>query len=224
MIEIREMVLQATVKGVFIGDKDSLETTPVEKAYITWDGFKGDKHIGRTRLADAREDDSIFPRGCEIANLRQFSAVSVEDLQAIASVLTGPAIQAEWLGANILFEGIPCFSSLPSGTEFILDRYAVLVIAHENTPCRNPGEIIQKHLSGISDIAAHFVKCAMGRRGVVGFVKRPGIIRRGSTVTVKIPRQVLYMPKTEFVSLKTKRYMPTTEEAEESLKKLIKEF
>lgn len=222
-IEAREFTLKATVKGVFIGNKDSLITTAIEKAQVIWDGFRGDKHAGRTRFADTREDDNFFPRGCEIVNLRQFSAVSVEELQQIAIALGVMEVKAEWLGANLLFEGIPAFSSLPSGTHLFFDRYAVLVVAGENGPCRNPGEVVQNYYPHYAGLAASFVKCALGKRGVIGFVKRPGIVRNNSSVIVKVPKQALYAPnvsKSEFEHEEAKRKMPTAEEA----KRLFKEF
>lgn len=204
MPEIKEIVFEAKVAGVFIGNiLNSLETTPVEKVQVTWDGFKGDSHVGRTRLADAREDKNFFPRGCEIVNLRQWSAVSDEELQVIAqALLSGPPgkpnvyggyLKAEWLGANLLFEGISNLSVLPPGTQLFFDRHVVLVVSEENGPCRNPGEVIQRHLPNIPNVAASFVKYAMGKRGIVGVVKRPGTIRVGSTVTVKVPKQKLWV-------------------------------
>ena len=185
----------ARVAGVYVGGKQgTLETQLVEKAYATWNGFMGDSHAGRTRFADAREYKKIFPRDCEILNLRQWSGVSLEQLRVLTGKLTGQrgTLLAEWLGANLLFEGIQDFSALPAGTQLVFDPWAVLVVTAENGPCVNPGKLIQQHLPDFPGIAANFVKEAMGLRGVVGLVKRPGVIRMGSDVTVLVPKQRIW--------------------------------
>jgi hypothetical protein len=182
----------------------SIVSTEVKKIQaVRGFGIRGDTHAG-TRLADVRELEFRnfgFLKGTEIANLREFSAASVEELAEVAKVMMLPtAIPHGCLGENLIVSGIPHFTQLPTGTMLFFQkdenqkRTAVLVVWKENTPCELPGQAIQERFPDISGLERLFPKAAMYKRGVVGFIFASGNICAGDTVIVKVPRQYIYDP------------------------------
>lgn len=173
----------------------SLVSQRFEKIHVlTGFGIKGDRHAGR-RVSDVRDKDLQrfgIPKGTEVANHRQFSAVSTEELAVVAKALGIPHLDPGLLGANIVLKGVSTLSKLPAGTKLFFRkdkehiRSAVLVVWGENNPCRLPGEVIE-HALGRYDIASRFPKAAHGLRGVVGVVYCSGTIHRGDEVTVHFP-------------------------------------
>lgn len=114
--------LQGKVEAVLVGDKpDDHVTRQVEKIQlIRGHGVRGDGHSG-PRLVDAREKEMLrfgFSKGAEIANHREFSAVSTEELTEIAKAFGLPdgPLSPGLLGENLVLSGIPRLSQLPSGT------------------------------------------------------------------------------------------------------------
>lgn len=190
-----EAVLVAATLGFIV-------STPVKKIQvIRYHGVKGDNHAG-VRLADVRENKFLsfgFSKGVEIANYREFSAVSVEELAEVANAMDLPkSIPHGSLGENLVFSGVPKLTELPVGTMLFFRkdesriRTAVLVVWGENTPCRLPGEVIQQHFPDLPKLASRFPKEAIGKRGVVGSVYSSGYIHESDTVVVKVPRQKIY--------------------------------
>jgi hypothetical protein len=178
--------------GVYLGqDKGSLVTTPQPQVTVTFAGFEGDRHAGITRKADSRTPH--YPRGTEIRNDRQVSIVSLEELARIAAAMGLPEIKPEWLGANLLLQGIPSLTSLPPMTRLFFGAGVVLVVQAKNRPCLHPGKIIQDSYSrpGLQEL---FPKAGMHLRGLVACVERPGAISQGDPVEVEIPHQSLYQP------------------------------
>ncbi|MBS3902922.1 MAG: hypothetical protein KGZ30_00930 [Anaplasmataceae bacterium] len=183
----------------------SLTTMPVPKIQmIRGHGIRGDRHAG-VRLLDVREREMLafgFRKGTEIANYREFSAVSMEELGEIAleMELPGGDIPFGSLGENLVMSGIPRFTELPTGTMLFFRkneeqlRTAVLVVWAENKPCEGPGEAIQGQFPDIPNLASLFPKAAIGRRGVVGSIYASGSIHAGDTIIVKVPRQRIYKP------------------------------
>jgi len=55
-----------------------------------------------------------------------------------------------------------------------------------------PGKVIHAHHPEREKLTSHFVKAAWRKRGLVGWVERPGIIRSGDTVNVMLPTPVTY--------------------------------
>lgn len=152
----------------------------------TLEGFAGDKHTGPTRRADARAP--WHPRGTIVWNDRQVSLVSAEELAVIAEALDLPEVRPEWLGANVLVEGVPAFTQLPPMTRLQCAGGVTLTVTAENHPCIGPGrEVAAAH--GRDDVLARaFVKAAMRRRGLVAVVERAGTITLGETITLTAPR------------------------------------
>lgn len=178
------MELTGKVEALCIKEKTSrFPQTTVAVAEVTLEGFVGDCHAGFVRGADSREKG--IPRGTTIRNARQWSAVSVEELQAIAATMGLEQIEPWKLAANLTLSGIPNLTGLPRGTQLRFDDGPILVVEEENLPCTHAGKEVVARQAGRTP--HEFVKAAMHLRGVVGVVHLPGTIRVGETVTVVLP-------------------------------------
>lgn len=201
--ELRGRVEAVLVASAF-GAKVSTSMKKIQA--IRAHGIRGDAHAG-TRLLDVRELELRkfgFSKGTEIANYREFSAVSLEEMAGIATAMNLPGpIPYGCLGENLVVSGIPKFTQLPTGTMLFFQkketekRTAVLVVWAENTPCQWPGEAIQSKFPDIQGLDRLFPKVAIGKRGVVGSVYVSGNISVGDTVIVRVPRQRMYDPITK---------------------------
>ena len=166
-------------------DPDSLVASAEPVIKLDFGGVVGDRHHGLTRPSDSRQL-RYYPRGTMIRNRRQLTLVSVEELAEIAERLGVPHLRPEWLGANLLVEGIPGLSTLPMGTRLMFTGGAGLVCEGVNQPCRLPAEVIQQHFPW-SRASAQFVKAAYGRRGIAASVEHPAPISSGDRVSVEPP-------------------------------------
>ncbi len=180
----------STVRLLLGTERKSLVSHDVPEVQVTFEGFVGDKHSGLTRPADVRVP--WFPKGTPIRNTRQVSLVSSEELALIAETLEVPRVLAAWLGANVELAGIPRLTELPPGTRLFFPEDATLVVEGENEPCTGPGKVIEAHHPDRAKLASRFVKAAWKRRGLVGWVERPGVIRAGDVVRVMLPAPVTY--------------------------------
>jgi hypothetical protein len=188
---IPRKTLRGRVAGVFAATtRGDLTSSPVERLAVKLAGVPGDRHYGFTRKSGSREP--WYPRGTEIRSGRQVSIVSVEELREVAKRLGLADLPAEWIGANILVEGIPALSYLPPGTRLHFAGTAVLVVEAINAPCRDAGRAIVRNSGGPSELELAFPKKAMGLRGVVASVEREGVIAASSEIHVRIPEQRLY--------------------------------
>ncbi len=176
--------LVATIRflGINTTGKD-LCTTALESVDVDYAGFMGDSHSGLTRSSCVRVK-SQYPKGTEIRNTRQVSALSTEQLTDICRDMGLDDIQPGWVGANLVVEGLPDFSKIPPSARLIADNGTALVVDMENAPCRFPGDIIERHRPGFGK---HFAKAALGRRGVTLWVERPGSLRVGDTLALHVP-------------------------------------
>ncbi len=111
--------------------------------------------------------------------------MSVEELAQVAQAVGAPALQAEWLGANLLIEGIPELTLLPAFTRMVFSGGVILSVTGENKPCMGAGKAVEAH-TGIE--AAGFVKAAMHKRGLVACVELPGVIHPGETVEILLSK------------------------------------
>ncbi len=183
-----DQVLQGELAGVYLRpDSGSLRMLQTRTAVLRWEGLEGDAYAGLTRRADVRAPE--YPRGTEIRNTRQVSIVSVEELEEIARRMGLPRIEPVWLLANLALRGIPDLTHLPPATRLIFPGGAGLVVESENRPCRTPGEVIQEHYPERKGLAGQFPRVALGLRGVVAWVERPGQITVGDSVAARTPRQ-----------------------------------
>jgi len=170
-------------------DRDTgLEKQTVAEAQFHFTGMVGDCHGGLTRKSDSRMLKQ-YKRGTEVRNSRQVSILSTEELTEVAERMGIPAVQPEWVGANMVIRGIPDLTLLPPSTRLKFPSGAMIVVDAENHPCRYPADIIAKHHP---EARKGFVAAAMHKRGVVGWVEAEGVIRSGDRITIWVPPQRIY--------------------------------
>lgn len=180
--------LELSVRRVFSAcTPNSFLATPVPVLELEFGGVRGDRHFGLTRPSDSRQA-RFYPRGTMILNRRQITLVSVEELAEVARRLEVPEIRPEWLGANLLVEGVPSLSALPAGTRLLFPGGAGLICEGVNQPCRQPAVVIQGHFPN-SQALSQFVRAGFGRRGIAASVERPGAVRRGDLARIALPEQ-----------------------------------
>lgn len=159
--------------GLGIADtKGDFVTRAVLELPLVLGGIEGDRHFGLTRQAGVRE--THHPRGAQIMNVRQLSLVSEEELAELAATLGAP-VDWQKLGANLVLRGVPRLTQLAGSTRLVFPSGATVVVDGENAPCSKPARALG--LPG-------FVKAAMHKRGLVGWVERAGLIRVGDGVAV----------------------------------------
>lgn len=170
----------------FVADQETdIRSDPLTEVDVTWDGVPGEFHGGRTRPACVRVKDQ-HDRGTQIANVRQFSILSAEELNAIAAEVGLDAMRPEWLGASIVIEGIEDFTYVPPSSRLQTQDGTTLVIDMENRPCIYPGKELEKDHPGLGKL---FKPAARNRRGVTAWVERPGPLRLGDTMRLHVPDQ-----------------------------------
>jgi len=169
------------IAGLYVGDSKGTVKRPVSSVLLTLNGIEGDAHAGRVQKTGAREP--TFRRGTIVANTRQLSLVSVEELRDIASRLGIAYIDPAWVAANIAIEGAGPITQLPPGTLLRASSGASIYTAELNSPCRVAARLIAEHVAYAGDAPA-FVRHATGRRGVVGFVYAPGTLNVGDELEV----------------------------------------
>ena len=162
---------------------ETLESAPRERVDVDWGGFAGEKHGGVTRASCSRVQRQ-YPKGTEIRNTRQISALGEEDLEAIGAALDLERLEPAWIGANLIVSGLPDVSHLPPSSRLIAANGTSLVVDMENAPCRFPGDVIERHRPGHG---AGFARAALGRRGVTLWVERPGSLAVGDALALHVP-------------------------------------
>lgn len=163
-------------------------STPAEQLTLDFDGPLGERHSGRTRLSCSRVTTQ-YPKGTEIANVRQLSVLSAEELDLIAADMGLDAIDPVWLGATLVIEGIPDFTLVPPSSRLQAPDGATLVLDMENRPCHLPAREIEAIHPGKGKA---FKAAAQNRRGVTAWVERPGILRPGDRMRLHVPDQPVW--------------------------------
>ena len=189
--------LAARVAGVYAAPFDHFETRAVDALVLGFDGIAGDFHAGLTRRSGGREP--WYPRGTEIRNERQLTILSPDELARIASVMGIAEVKPEWIGGNLLLEGVPRLSMLPAGTLIFFAGGATLKVDFQNGPCRLSGRSVAEH-AGMADPevgALGFVKAAKRSRGILAWVEKPGRIVNGAAASVRVPEQWIYRPQAD---------------------------
>ena len=184
--------LSAKVSALYVAPSDHFETRPVEELRLGFDGISGDFHAGATRRSGGREP--WYPRGTEMRNERQLSIVAADELAIVAERMGLPLIKPEWIGANLLIEGVPNLSMLPAGTLLFFKGGVTIKVDAQNGPCRIAGRSIAQN-AGMADIEAGallFPKSAKRLRGLVAWVEKPGTITAGEEISVRVPEQWIY--------------------------------
>jgi MOSC domain-containing protein YiiM len=164
----------------------------VETLMLGFDGIEGDFHGGPTRRSGGREP--WYPRGTEIRNERQLSIVAADELAIVAERMGIAELRPEWIGANLVLEGIPNLSMLPSASLLFFKGGVTLKVDAQNHPCRYSGRSIAENVGSadVDGVALAFVKAAKRLRGLVAWVEKPGTISAGEEISVRVPEQWIY--------------------------------
>lgn len=171
----------------------ALVTDVLQEMLLGFGGYDGDCHAGVTRPSCSRVT-AQYPKGTEIANVRQLSVVSAEEIAEIAADCGLDAMDPVWMGASIMISGIPDFTHLTPSSRLQGPDGVTLVVDMENQPCQFPAMTIE---------AAHpgkgkpFKAAAEGKRGVTAWVERPGTLRIGDVMTLHVPGQRGWAPQRE---------------------------
>ena len=173
--------------GTVADRRAGLAAAPAEALRLTFDGPTGETHGGRLRPACSRVA-ALHPRGTPIANTRQLSLLSQEELAATGAAM-GIALDPAWLGASLVVEGLADFSHLPPSARLQGPDGATLVVDMENRPCQLPARVIEAEHPGHG---AGFRRAAAGRRGVTAWVEREGVLRLGDRLLLFIPDQPVW--------------------------------
>jgi len=179
--------LYGRVISLHRGNNEDLSKEERESLYAEIGGFAGDKHQGPVRKTWEGEWE---PAGTTRRNERQWSGVSVEELNEITQrlELTEP-LSPITVGANLCIEGVQAFSLLPKGSKLVFPSGAVLLVEEYNPPCVDMGARIAATYttrSGRPLADNAWVRPASGRRGVVGVIDVPGEIRAGDEVEIRV--------------------------------------
>ncbi|MER9054570.1 MOSC domain-containing protein [Mesorhizobium sp. M0213] len=184
--------LAARVAALYLAPFDHFETRAVDTLQLGFDGIDGDFHAGTTRRSGGREP--WYPRGTEMRNERQLSIVAADELAIVAERMGIAEIKPEWIGANLVIEGLPHLSMLPSGTLLFFKGGATVKVDAQNGPCRIAGRSVAEY-AGMADVEAGallFPKAAKRLRGLVAWVEKPGTITAGEEISVRVPEQWIY--------------------------------
>lgn len=167
------------VAALYISEVSGIPSVPVAELRLrVGHGIEGERHVGRTRV---RSTGEVVP------NLRQFTAVSHEELGRAASALGAPYIDPAWINANICFAGQAAgalTARFAPGT-ILLDAHGEPMLRVEGVtePCLDAGRMIAAQFPHLPIDAGRFPKCALGRRGIYGTVLQNAAITIGDYVT-----------------------------------------
>lgn len=185
ILKLTRYIGRITFLGRMIGQYDRLHAEPCQTLTATFAGIAGEAHEGVTAPSCVRMT-AQYPAGTMVANTRQVSVLSAEELAQIAERMGLESLSPTLLGATMVVEGIPDFSHIPPGSRLQGASGATLVVNLNNRPCTIPSRAIEAALPGFG---AAFKTAATGRRGVVAWVEREGSFTLGDTVRLHIPDQ-----------------------------------
>ncbi|MBZ9773502.1 MOSC domain-containing protein [Mesorhizobium sp. CO1-1-8] len=184
--------LAAKAAALYVAPADHFQTRPVDELRLGFDGISGDFHAGPTRRSGGREP--WYPRGTEMRNERQLSIVAADELAVVAERMGLTEIKPEWIGANLVIERVPNLSMLPAGTLLFFKSGVTIKVDAQNGPCRIAGRSIAENaeMADIEAGALLFPKVAKRLRGVVAWVEKPGTVKAGEEISVRVPEQWIY--------------------------------
>lgn len=171
--------------GRMIGKYDLLHAEPIASLTAAFAGIEGETHAGLSVPSCSRMT-AQYPEGTLIANTRQVSVLSAEELAEIAERMGLASLSPTLLGATMVIEGIPDFSHIPPGSRLQGESGATLVVNLNNRPCTIPSRAVEVAHPGFGKL---FKPAAEGRRGIVAWVEREGSFALGDKVRLHIPDQ-----------------------------------
>lgn len=178
------------VEGVYSALGTGFETHTLPALELTYEGIPGDRHSGLVRPSNAREP--WYSRGTQMRNEQQLSILAEDELAAVAVDLDLDRIKPEWIGGNIMLSGIAHLSQLPPRTLLMFEGGVTVRVDGDRGPCKISGRGLADQFEGREDLVFAFPKIAKYRRGLVGWVEVPGIIKSGEVVTARIWEQCIY--------------------------------
>ena len=187
-IKLTRFTPSVTFLGRVTSGGGLLYSYPETVLALTYEGVVGELHEGRNRASCVRVTD-MYSKGTEIANVRQLSILSVEELAMIAAEMGLDALDPSLLGATLVIEGVPDFSHVPPSSRLQAPSGATLVINMENRPCVIPGKSVEARHPGRGKL---FKPAAKGRRGVTAWVEREGQVALGDVLKLFIPDQPMW--------------------------------
>lgn len=164
---------------------DGLRAQAVEQLDFSYAGVAGERHEGLTRTACVRLRN-VHPQGVEMRNVRQVTVLSEEEMVQIADEMGIEALAPEHLGVSVVLRGIPDLTHLPPSSRLQGPDGLTLVVDLANPPCNLPAREIEADLPGHGSA---FKAAAKGRRGITGWVERPGSLRLGRRMSLFVPDQ-----------------------------------
>ncbi len=176
--------------GLVVDRNASLRSGEVGAVTARFDGLVGESHSGPVRPACTRVA-AQYPKGTPIRNVRQITVLSREEIAAIAAAMELPALAPQWLGANIVLEGLPHLTLVPPSSRLIFEGGAALTVDMENNPCQFPAREIEREHPGKG---REFIAAARNRRGVAAWVEREGEIALGEVARLHVPPMRAYPP------------------------------
>lgn len=182
--------LEARVADLLVADGAGFATRSVDALDLTFEGIEKDRHGGTVRRSGGREP--WYKRGTPIRNDRQISILCPLELRETAEALEMTELRAEWLGGNLVIERISRLSWLPPRTLLLFDGGASVRIEGDNAPCRKAGRALVALHPDRPELERSFVKAARRRRGLVGWVEKPGRVMRGEALQARLPEQWIY--------------------------------
>ena len=175
--------VHARVVAAHVWPQDMPESVSVDTLELDWGGPIGDRHHGELMSSDTRQS-RVFPRGTTIRNHRQLSIVDMAELDQIAAALSIPRIDPGIIADNICTEGVDNLTDLPRMTRLAFPSGAVVMLGGPNAPCTIAGDMVARAYGSRPEA---FPKAAIGRRGVTGWVERPGTVQPGDAITILPP-------------------------------------
>ena len=169
----------------------------VREVNFWWEGPAGDRHAKQTRRLSGHDGayirTSSLEKGDPVFNWRTWTGLSAEELREVEQEL-GLSIPVGCLLENIVISGIPDFSKLAPTTRLVFPcrgtsfegKQAIFAIWEENGPCKTVGGRLADHYQD-DYLKTRLIVAAQNKRGVMGFVLAPGIIKRGDEVLVYPP-------------------------------------
>ncbi|CAB4962368.1 unannotated protein [freshwater metagenome] len=171
----------AAVLGCHVWPAGSGVPIAADPLVLDWGGPVGDRHHGLTMRAGSRQSRYVA-KGTEVRNHRQVSIVEESELDEVAASLGIASIGPGLVADNIYLSGAAGLTALPPMTRLVFSSGAVVVLGGENDPCAITGRLVAA-VHGTAPSA--FTRAAAGKRGVTGWVERPGEIRPGDTAEIR---------------------------------------
>lgn len=178
---MRPLLGAGIVSGTHVWPVGADVPVAVDPLVLDWGGPVGDRHHGVTMKAGSRQR-WLHPEGTEIANYRQLSIVGAEELAEVARAMGVPELAPGLIADNLHITGIPALTALPPMTRLIFASGAVVVVGGENDPCAIAGRLVAA-VHGTAPAA--FPRAAQHKRGLTGWVERPGAISPGEAVEAR---------------------------------------